>query len=80
MLAVLGSLADVDSDLIRTRTLESKKRRQGAGAVNGATPPAFRSGQQKDATRRRAEGARLEEIARSYNVGVSTIRRATRAA
>ena len=81
MLAVLGGLADVESDLIRTRTPEGKKRRQGAGAVNGATPPPHSApAQQKDATRRRAEGATLEELARSYNVGISTIRRATRAA
>jgi hypothetical protein len=39
-------------------------------------PPA----QQKESTRRRAEGATLDELARSYNVGISTIRRATRAA
>jgi hypothetical protein len=34
----------------------------------------------KEATRRRAEGATLDELARSCNVGISTIRRATRAA
>jgi hypothetical protein len=32
------------------------------------------------ATRRRAQGATLDELARSYNVGISTIRRATRLA
>ena len=41
-----------------------------------AAPPA----QQKEATRRRAQGATLQELADSYNVGISTIRRATRAA
>jgi hypothetical protein len=35
--------------------------------------------QQKEATQRRAEGATLDELARSYNVGMSTIRRASRA-
>jgi len=35
---------------------------------------------QAEARRRRAEGATLAELARSYNVGISTIRRATRAA
>jgi hypothetical protein len=29
---------------------------------------------------RRAKGATLQELARSYNVGISTIRRATRTA
>jgi len=38
------------------------------------------SAQQKEATRRRAEGATLAELAHSYAVGISTIRRATRAA
>jgi DNA-binding CsgD family transcriptional regulator len=42
-------------------------------------PPALKA-RQKEATRRRAEGATLDELARSYNVGISTIRRATRAA
>ena len=38
-------------------------------------PPALTPAQQKEATRRRAEGATLDELARSYNVGKSTIRR-----
>jgi len=36
--------------------------------------------QQKEATRRRARGATPQELAQSYNVGISTIRRARRAA
>jgi hypothetical protein len=36
--------------------------------------------QQKEATQRRERGATLDELARSYNVGISTIRRVTRAA
>jgi hypothetical protein len=36
--------------------------------------------QQKEATRRRAEGATLDELTRRYAVGISTNRRATRAA
>ena len=35
---------------------------------------------QKEASQRRARGATLDEVARSYNVGISTIRRVTRAA
>jgi DNA invertase Pin-like site-specific DNA recombinase len=49
MIAVLGGLADVERDLIRTRTAEAR--------------------------RRRAEGATLKELAKSYNVGVATISR-----
>ena len=43
-------------------------------------PPALTPAQQKEPTRRRAEGATLDELARSYAVGISTIRRVTRAA
>jgi hypothetical protein len=39
-------------------------------------PPALTAAQQKEATKRRAQGATLDELARSYNVGISTIRRA----
>jgi DNA invertase Pin-like site-specific DNA recombinase len=39
--------------------------------------PALTPQQQKEAIRRRAQGATLDELARSYNVGISTIRRAT---
>jgi hypothetical protein len=42
-------------------------------------PPALTPAQQKEASRRRAQGATLDELARSYNVGISTIRRATSA-
>jgi hypothetical protein len=36
--------------------------------------------QQKEAAKRRAPGATLQELAHSHNAGISTIRRATRAA
>jgi hypothetical protein len=38
--------------------------------------PSLTLEQQKEATRRRAQGAALEELAHSYKVGISTIRRA----
>jgi DNA invertase Pin-like site-specific DNA recombinase len=79
MLAVLGGLADVERDLIRTRTAEGRSRAKAQGQQMGR-PPALTPAQQKEATRRRARGATLHELARSYNVGISTIRRATRAA
>jgi DNA invertase Pin-like site-specific DNA recombinase len=78
MLAVLGGLADVVRDLIRTRTAEGRSRAKAQGRQMGR-PPALTPAQQKEATRRRAEGATLDELARSYNVGISTIRRAMRA-
>jgi DNA invertase Pin-like site-specific DNA recombinase len=79
MIAVLGGLADVERDLIRTRTAEGRSRAKAQGQHMGR-PPALRPQQQREATRRRAQGATLDELARSYNVGISTIRRATRAA
>ena len=69
----------VERDLIRTRTAEGRSRAKAQGQQMGR-PPALSPAQQKEATRRRAEGATLHELARSYGVGISTIRRATRAA
>jgi hypothetical protein len=40
-------------------------------------PPKLNPAQQKEARRRRAEGATLTELAKSYNVGVATISRLT---
>ena len=74
IISVLGGLADVERDLIRTRTADGRSRAKAQGQ------PLGRSAQQKEATTRRAEGATLHELARSYGVGISTIRRATRAA
>jgi len=79
MLAVLGGLADVERDLIRTRTAEGRSRAKAQGKHMGR-PPTLNPSQLKEATRRRAQGATLQELANSYNVGISTIRRVTRAA
>jgi DNA invertase Pin-like site-specific DNA recombinase len=77
MLAVLGGLADVERDLIRHPHRRRQEPRQGPRKADGAAP-ASTPEQQKEATRRRARGATLQELAHSYNVGISTIRRATR--
>ena len=71
MLAVLGGLADVERDLIRTRTAEGRSRAKAQGKHMGRPQPA----QQKEAIRRRAQGATLDELARSYNVSRATISR-----
>ncbi|MGB9644677.1 MAG: recombinase family protein [Stellaceae bacterium] len=76
MLAELGGLADVERDLIRTRTAEGRSRAKAQGKAMGRRP-ALRPAQQKDASRRRAQGATLQELADSYDVGISTIRRST---
>jgi DNA invertase Pin-like site-specific DNA recombinase len=78
MIAVLGGLADVERDLIRTRTAEGRSRAKARGKHMGR-PPSLTAAQQKEATRRHAEGATLQELADSYDRSISTMRRATRA-
>src|SRR4029077_2178713 len=79
MLAVLGGLADVERDLIRTRTAEGRSRAKAQGKHMGR-PPSLTPAQMKEATRRRAAGATLQELADSYDRSIATMRRATRAA
>jgi DNA invertase Pin-like site-specific DNA recombinase len=79
MLAVLGGLADVERDLIRTRTAEGRSRAT-ARRQHMGRPPALTPQQQTEARQRRAEGATLKELAASYNVGVATISRLSVAA
>ena len=74
MIAVLGGLADVERDLIRTRTAEGKSRAQ-KQAAHG--PAAEIDNRTAGRGRSRAEGATLAELARSYDVGKSTISRLT---
>lgn len=74
MIAVLGGLADVERDLIRTRTAEGRSRAQARGQHMGRKPK-LTPQQQAEARQRRAEGATLRELADSYNVGVATIAR-----
>src|SRR5215216_1854967 len=79
MIAVLGGLADVERDLIRTRTAEGRSRAEARGKHMGR-PSSLTAAQQKEATKRRAEGATLQELADSYDRSISTMRRATRTA
>src|SRR5271168_3055617 len=74
MIAVLGGLADVERDLIRTRTAEGRTRAKARGQRMGR-PPKLTPEQQREARRRRAAGATLEELAKSYNVARATISR-----
>jgi DNA invertase Pin-like site-specific DNA recombinase len=74
MLAVLGGLADVERDLIRTRTAEGRSRAKAQGKAMGR-PPSLTPKQKKEAIRRRAQGETLAELARSYNVSRATISR-----
>ena len=74
MIAVLGGLADVERDLIRTRTAEGRSRAKARGQHMGR-PAALTPQQQAEAKQRRSEGATLKELADSYNVGRATISR-----
>jgi DNA invertase Pin-like site-specific DNA recombinase len=74
MIAVLGGLADVERDLIRTRTAEGRSRAKARGQHMGR-PAKLTPQQQAEARQRRAEGATLKELAQSYNVGPATISR-----
>jgi DNA invertase Pin-like site-specific DNA recombinase len=74
MIAVLGGLADVERDLMHTRTAGGCSRAQKRGQRIGRKPKSTKE-QQAEARKRRAEGATLVELARSYHVGKSTISR-----
>jgi len=79
MIAVLGGLADVERDLIRTRTAEGRARATARGQHMGR-PPRLTPAQKAEAQERRENGATLSELARSYGVSQSAISRATRPA
>ena len=72
MIAVLGGLADVERDLIRTRTAEGRSRAKARGTHMGR-PPKLTPAQRSEAVERLAAGETLAEIARSYNVSAPTI-------
>ena len=76
MIAVLGGLADLERDLIRTRTAEGRSRAQKREQHMGR-PSKLTDAQKAEARQRRAKGATLAELARSYHVGKSTISRLT---
>src|SRR6201999_1235802 len=76
MIAVLGGLADVERDLIRTRTAEGRARATAQGKHMGR-PPSLTPEQMKEAN---AQGATLKELADSYDRSITTMRRATRTA
>lgn len=74
MFAVLAALADVECDLMRTRTAEGRSRAKARGQQMGR-PPKLTDHQKKEALARRESGELLTEVARSYNVSHSTISR-----
>ena len=74
MIAVLGGLADVERDLIRTRTAEGRSRAKARGQHMGR-PSKLTDAAEGGGPPRRAEGATLKELAQSYDVGLATISR-----
>jgi len=74
MIAILGGLADVERDLVRTRTAEGRSRAKGSGQHMGR-PPALTAQQQAEARQRRQDSATLKELADSYNVSMATVSR-----
>jgi DNA invertase Pin-like site-specific DNA recombinase len=76
MIAVLGGLADVERDLIRTRTGEGRARAKLRGQHMGR-PPKMTAAQKEEALRRRKDGEAVSDLARSYGVSPAAIYRAT---
>ena len=73
MLAILGGLANVERDLIRTRTGEGRERAKARGVKLGRKPKLTVYQRQEAIKRRDVDG----EPIRSYNVRNSTISRLT---
>jgi DNA invertase Pin-like site-specific DNA recombinase len=74
MLAVLGGMADIERDLIKTRTAEGRARAKARGKSLGR-PRKLTPAQQAEARERLANGETLVDIARSFAVSHTTIRR-----
>jgi DNA invertase Pin-like site-specific DNA recombinase len=74
MIAVLGGLADVERDLIRTRTLEGRARAKARGVKLG---PKFKlsPAERKQALARLLAGETSTAIGRAYRVSHTTILR-----
>jgi DNA invertase Pin-like site-specific DNA recombinase len=67
-------LADVERDLICTRTAEGRSGAKARGQHTGQ-PSTLTPQRQEEATQRCAEGATPKELAKSHNVGIETISR-----
>src|SRR6476660_3508011 len=74
MLTILGGLAEFERELIRSRTGEGRKRAKDRG-VRFGRPPKMTAHQRQEAIARLANGETQADVARSYNVGATTIGR-----
>jgi len=72
MLTILGGLAEFERELIRARTGEGRKRAMAKG-VRFGRPIKLTPHQRQEALQRLAAGETQTDVARTYNVGVSTI-------
>lgn len=72
MLTVLGGLAEFERELIRARTGEGRKRARDRGVAFGR-PKKLTTHQRQEALQRLQAGETQTDIARTYNVGPSTI-------
>ena len=75
LLAVIDAGDLVTGDAARPAAAAPRAKESTWAAPLPETPA-----QQKEATRRRAQGATLQELANSYDRSISTMRRATRTA
>jgi DNA invertase Pin-like site-specific DNA recombinase len=74
MVAILGSLAEYERELIRMRTMEGRARAKACGVRFGRRPK-LNPRQRRQALRRRLAGEPLEAIAQSFHVSTTTISR-----
>ena len=74
LLNILGSIAEFERELIKSRTSEGRTRARARG-VRFGRKPALTEFQREEALKRRANGETLMDIARSMNVSHSTISR-----
>ena len=74
MLTALGGLAELERELIQSRTSEGRNRAKAHGVRMGH-PLTLTPHQRHEALQRRANGEAAREIARSYAVSHSTISR-----
>jgi len=74
LLNILGSIAEFERELIKSRTSEGRQRAKDRGVKFGRKP-ALSQYQRDEALRRREAGETLMDIARSMNVSHSTISR-----
>jgi DNA invertase Pin-like site-specific DNA recombinase len=74
LLNILGSIAEFERELIKSRTGEGRARAKARGVRLGRKPK-LTAHQVQEALARRQAGEALSEIGRSYNVSHSTISR-----